>query len=85
MVGVVARLSRRSNPDFEDLQHDRLAFFQRCSQTADIVSLRAGVDDVLVVSHPSLVNDVLITRLQQGLPHEPHAPAAGGKHVAGRQ
>jgi cytochrome P450 len=61
MVGVVGRLSRRSNPDFEELQHDRLAFFRRCSQTADIVSLQAGVDDVLVVSHPSLVSDVLIT------------------------
>jgi cytochrome P450 len=62
MVGVVGRLSRRSNPDFDDLQHDRLGFFRRCSQTADIVSFRAGADDVLMLSHPALVNEVLITR-----------------------
>jgi cytochrome P450 len=61
MVGVRSRLSRRSNSDFEELQHDRLAFFRRCSQTADIVPFRAGPDDAMVVSHPSLVNDVLIT------------------------
>jgi cytochrome P450 len=59
--GVSVRRSRRSNSDFEDLQHDRLAFFRRCSQTADIVPFRAGVDEAMVVSHPGLVNDVLIT------------------------
>jgi cytochrome P450 len=61
LLGVSGRRSRRTNSFFEELQHDRLAFFRRCSQTADIVPFRAGGDDVLVVSHPSLVNDVLIT------------------------
>src|SRR5260370_9097647 len=61
MVGVRSGLSRRSNPDFVELQHDRLAFFRRCSQAADVVHFRAGPDDAMVVSHPSLVNDVLMT------------------------
>jgi cytochrome P450 len=61
LVGVIGRLSRRSYSDFEEFQHDRLAFFRRCSQTADVVPFRAGADEVLVVSHPNLVNDVLIT------------------------
>ena len=46
---------------FADFQRDRLAFFRRCLKTADAVACRLGKDDVIVVSRPELVNDVLVT------------------------
>ena len=45
-----------------EFQKDRLAFFKRCSETADVVPARLGADDVLVISRPELVTDVLLTR-----------------------
>ena len=54
--------AHRSNPAFERFQRDRLGFFRECADTADIVEFRFGSDDVLVVSRPELVNDVLMTR-----------------------
>lgn len=56
---------RRPSPSataFEEFQHDRLEFFRRCAETADAVRFRFGAEDVLVVSRPELVNDVLMTR-----------------------
>jgi cytochrome P450 len=50
-----------SGPAFAEFQRDRLAFFKRCAETADAVSVRLGRDDVIVVSRPDLVNDVLMT------------------------
>lgn len=47
---------------FEEFQHDRLEFFRRCAATGDAVAFRFGGDDVIVVSRPELVNDVLVTR-----------------------
>jgi cytochrome P450 len=46
----------------EEFQRDRFAFFKRCAQTADAVATRLGREDVIVVSRPELVNDVLMTR-----------------------
>jgi cytochrome P450 len=46
---------------FEEFQHDRLEFFRRCAETADAVHLRFGGEDVIVLSRPELVNDVLVT------------------------
>ncbi len=60
VVKVGIRRSRPSNSAVEEFHHDRLAFFLRCAETADAVPLRVGADDVLVVSRPELVNDVLI-------------------------
>src|ERR1051326_8684431 len=45
-----------------EFQKDRLGFFKRCSETADVVPARLGADDVLVISRPELVTDVLLTR-----------------------
>lgn len=59
MIGIISRLSRQSSSGFDEFQHDRLAFFRRCSETADVVPFRFGGDDVMVLSHPDLVNDVL--------------------------
>ena len=51
-----------SSPEFEEFRRDRLRFFLRCAQTAEAIPFRFGSDDVLVVSRPDLVNDVLVTR-----------------------
>jgi len=56
---------RRPSPSpaaFEEFQHDRLEFFRRCAETADAVRVRFTVEDVMVVSRPELVNDVLVAR-----------------------
>lgn len=56
---------RRPSPSataFEEFQHDRLEFFRRCAETADAVPFRFGTENVLVVSRPELVNDVLVAR-----------------------
>jgi cytochrome P450 len=47
---------------FAEFQRDRLAFFRRCAETGDAVATRLGPDDVIVVSRPELVNDVLVGR-----------------------
>ncbi|HEV3406435.1 MAG TPA: cytochrome P450 [Candidatus Dormibacteraeota bacterium] len=54
---------RRPSPSpaaFVEFQHDRLAFFRRCAETADAMRFRFAVEDVMVVSRPELVNDVLV-------------------------
>lgn len=56
---------RRPSPTaaaFEEFQQDRLEFFRRCAETSDAARFRFGADDVMVVSRPELVNDVLMTR-----------------------
>jgi cytochrome P450 len=45
----------------EEFQRDRLEFFRRCAQMSDAVATRIGREDVIVVSRPELVNDVLMT------------------------
>jgi cytochrome P450 len=45
---------------FDEFRRDRLAFLQQCAETADAVSCRLGPDDVIVISRPDLVNDVLM-------------------------
>lgn len=47
---------------FEEFRRDRLNFFLRCARTADAIPFRFGPDQVLVVSRPELVNDVLVAR-----------------------
>jgi len=54
------RFSKRPSSSLGEFQIDRLAFFRHCAETADIVPFRFGTDDVLVLSHPDLVNDVLV-------------------------
>ncbi|HZQ49940.1 MAG TPA: cytochrome P450 [Candidatus Dormibacteraeota bacterium] len=49
-----------SGPAFAEFQADRLEFFRRCAETAGAVATRLGPDDVIVVSRPELVNDVLV-------------------------
>ncbi len=58
---IRVRLTRRSNAALDEFLRDRLGFFRRCAETADVVPFRLGVDDVLVLSRPELVNDVLVT------------------------
>ena len=55
------RLGQRSEGAFDQFQRDRLGFFRRCAETSEVVPFRFGADDVLVVSRPELVNDVLMT------------------------
>jgi len=54
-------LSQPPKAAYEEFQQDRLGFFRRCAETADVVPVRLGPDDVLVISRPELVTDVLLT------------------------
>src|SRR5579864_3016518 len=56
------RRKQLSNAAFDRFQRDRLGFFKQCAETAPVVRCRLGAEDVLVVSRPELVNDVLMTR-----------------------
>ncbi|TMF03678.1 MAG: cytochrome P450 [Chloroflexi bacterium] len=47
---------------FREFQKDRLAFLMRCAETADVVHVRLGAEDVLVVSRPELATEVMLTR-----------------------
>src|SRR5256886_10612850 len=47
---------------FREFQKDRLAFLKRCAETADVVHVRLGAEDVLVVSRPELATEVMLTR-----------------------
>ena len=47
---------------FRDFQQDRLGFLRRCAETADVVHVRLGSDDVLFISHPELATEVMLTR-----------------------
>ena len=58
----LARRARQSNSAFDRFQRDRLGFFRDCAESGEIRGFRFGTDDVLVVSRPDLVNDVLMTR-----------------------
>ena len=56
---------RRPSPSpaaFEEFQRDRLEFFRHCAETADAVRFRFAAEDVMIVSRPELVNDVLVAR-----------------------
>src|SRR5579864_6421378 len=55
------RRKQLSNAAFDRFQRDRLGFFKQCAETAPVVPCRLGAEDVLVVSRPELVNDVLMT------------------------
>src|SRR5216683_3509693 len=47
---------------FREFQQDRLAFLKRCAETADVVHVRLGAEDVLVISRPELATEVMLTR-----------------------
>src|SRR5437879_12078217 len=47
---------------FREFQRDRLAFLKRCAETAHIVHVRLGAEDVVVVSRPELATEVMLTR-----------------------
>src|SRR5579864_3642032 len=55
------RRKQLSNAAFDRFQRDRLGFFLRCAEADEAVAFRFGSEDVLVVSRPELVNDVLLT------------------------
>lgn len=46
---------------FDEFQRDRLEFLRRCAEAGEAVEFRFGAEDVVVVSRPELVNDVLMT------------------------
>jgi len=60
-VQLALRRPPPSPAAFEEFQRDRLEFFRRCAETADAVRFRFAAEDVMVVSRPELVNDVLVT------------------------
>ena len=60
-VQLALRRTQPSRAAFDEFQRDRLEFFRRCAETGDALRFRFIVEDVLVVSRPDLVNDVLIT------------------------
>jgi cytochrome P450 len=45
-----------------EFERDRLALLLRCAETGDAVATRFGRYDVIVVSRPELVNEVLVAR-----------------------
>ena len=59
---LTLRRPHTSQLGFEEFQRDRLEFFRRCAEAREPVAFRFGSEDVLVVSRPELVNDVLVTR-----------------------
>ena len=52
----------RPSPAFDDFMRDRLGFFRECAAEGEAVRLRFAAEDVLVISRPELVNDVLMAR-----------------------
>ena len=58
---VIGRPAQTSSA-FREFQQDRLAFLKRCAETADVVHARLGADDVLVISRPDLVTEVMLVR-----------------------
>ncbi|HEV2141667.1 MAG TPA: cytochrome P450, partial [Candidatus Dormibacteraeota bacterium] len=58
---LAPRPTRFSQAAFDEFQHDRLGFFRRCAATGDALRFRFAAEDVLVVSRPDMVNDVLVT------------------------
>jgi cytochrome P450 len=60
-VQLTLRRPHTSQAGFEEFQRDRLEFFRRCAEAREPVAFRFGPDDVLVLSRPDLVNDVLVT------------------------
>ena len=58
---LALRRPSRSTTAFEEFQNDRLEFFRHCAATGDAVRFRFAAEDVMVVSRPELVNDVLVT------------------------
>jgi cytochrome P450 len=56
------RTAPPTDTGFDDFQRDRLEFFRHCAETGEAVRFRFAAEDVLVVSKPELVNDVLVTR-----------------------
>ena len=54
------RPAQDSGEAFEEFRRDRLKFFLRCAQTSDAIPFKFGPDNVLVISRPDLVNDVLV-------------------------
>src|SRR5258706_14142606 len=58
---VAARQALPSSA-FREFQQDRLAFLKRCAETADVLHVRLGAEDVLVISRPELATEVMLTR-----------------------
>ena len=51
-----------------DLRRDALAFYTRCAREyGDIASLRFGPARIYVLSHPDLIEEVLVTRAAKGM------------------
>ncbi|HSS62311.1 MAG TPA: cytochrome P450 [Candidatus Limnocylindrales bacterium] len=61
MISTAVKVAPAPALGFDDFQRDRLEFLRRCAETGDALSFRFAAEDVLVVSRPELVNDVLIT------------------------
>lgn len=61
MISTAIKAARPS-AELDEFQHDRLGFLRRCAEEGEAVHVRLGLEDVLVISRPELVNDVLMTR-----------------------
>lgn len=61
VIGSAVKAVRSPASGFDDFQRDRLEFFRRCAEAGEAIGFRFGSEDVLVVSRPELVNDVLVT------------------------
>src|SRR5579884_52801 len=65
--GPPGRLLRGHLPEF---RRDRLAFFTRCARDyGDVVSLRFGPRRVFLVSHPDLIERVLVNEARNVIKH----------------
>src|SRR6185312_4303908 len=53
-----------------EFRRDRLAFFIHCSRThGDVVRLRFGPRRVFLITHPELIEEVLVTRSRDFIKH----------------
>lgn len=56
--------------NLREFRHDRLAFLTRCARTyGDVVQFRFGPRRMLLVSHPDLIEDVLVTQARHFIKH----------------
>ncbi len=61
LISTPVKAAPTFDAGFDEFQRDRLGFFRHCAETADAVHFRFGPEDVIVLSRPELVNDVLVT------------------------
>src|SRR5689334_14829419 len=56
--------------NLREFARDRLGFLEECARTyGDLVSIRLGPKRILIVNHPDLVEEVLVTKNRHFIKH----------------